>query len=171
MEFRKCDYNSNETIRDIAVYSGKIPYRFHGVQYNFESLHNNEVSMYITGRDLRHDKIIQKCEANAKLGQRTFVSFEWGPLIGRLCESYTEDQVIELIGKRGLKKLEYHFNNAMEWNKKHMTTAAEIRLKIDEIRDKGYEVMDGGMYWSYDPVQIARKVDSLEEEASKLRAY
>mgnify|MGYP003338343442 FL=1 len=105
MEFRKCDMSTGETVMDIAVYTGKFEYNFGGVQYNFESLYNYQIDMYKSSDDENHNRILQECVENSEAKKQTFVRFEWGPLTSRICETYTKDQVIELIGEDRLKTL------------------------------------------------------------------
>ena len=111
MEFRKCDMSTGETVMDIAVYSGKFEYNLGGVQYNFESLYNYQIDMYKSSDDENHNRILRACVDSAVKNKKTFVKVEWGPLTSRVCEVYTKDQVIELIGKPGLERLEEYLKD------------------------------------------------------------
>jgi hypothetical protein len=114
--FRVCNQDIGETVHDIAVYSAMIPYNLGGKEYRFESLHNDTVSMYPSSEDILHNTILAKCMENATNGKLTFVRILWGPEIGRVCEVYSDAQVIALVGKEGRDSLLGYLKEVREFN-------------------------------------------------------
>jgi hypothetical protein len=99
--FRTCDLQNGEVVYDIAVYSKMIPYNLGGKEYRFESLNNDRISLYPVSDDPKHNTMLAKCLENGNRGIPTFVRILWGPVTGRVCEIYHEDQVVALIGQEG----------------------------------------------------------------------